>query len=166
MIEEWKDIAGYEGSYQVSNTGKVKSLARFRRSKGSGIAPVAEKLLTLNTDKDGYKEVALCKNNKLRYFRVHRLVATAFIPNPDGLPMINHKDENPANNYVENLEWCTNSYNISYSNYKVSHRVKCNGISYPSIRALSRAIGHDCKGIRHSLKTGRVFIGKYHITYE
>ena len=165
MIEKWIDIAGYEGRYQVSNTGKVRSLARTRKGKFQSICPVKERILKQNTDKDGYKEVALCTDGKLKYFRVHRLVALAFIPNPQNLPLINHKDENPANNIAENLEWCTCSYNTSYSNYKVSHPVICNGVRYPSIRALSRAINSDCKGIRYRLQKGGVFLGKYHITY-
>lgn len=165
MTELWKDVQGFEGAYMVSNLGRVKSLRRTRKTKGGGLCDVPERILAQNTDKDGYKEVALSKNHKLYYFRVHRLVAIAFIPNPNNFPLINHKDENPANNYVGNLEWCTYSYNTSYSNYKISHRVICNGVIYPSIRALSRALNVDCKGIRYRLEVGGLFKGKYHITY-
>lgn len=166
MFEEWRNIPGYEGKYQVSNLGNVKSLPRTRKSKAGSISEVKGRILKQNTDKDGYKNVALCMDGRLKYFRVHRLVAAAFIPNPDNLPMINHKDENPANNCVENLEWCTNSYNTSYSNYKVSRPVICNGIRYKSIRALGRAIDADGHAIRYRAENGGLFRGKYHITYE
>ena len=106
MDEMWKDIEGYEGLYQVSNTGQAKSL----NYKGSGEA----KLLKQSTNKQGYKRITLCKNGKTKRYSVHRLVALAFIPNPDNLPIINHKDENPSNNNVNNLEWCTYKYNINY----------------------------------------------------
>lgn len=165
MKEIWKDIQGFEGAYMVSNFGRVKSMARTRKSRGGCLCPVPEKILSQSTDKDGYKDVALSKNHKLYFFRVHRLVAMAFIPNPNNYPLINHKDENPANNNVQNLEWCNQSYNTSYSNYKVSHRVLCNGVVYPSIRSLARAINSDCKGIRYRLKKGGLFKGKYYITY-
>ena len=96
----WKDIDGYEGLYQVSNTGEVMNVR-------------TGKILKAKRDKDGYFEVCLCKNGK-RYFRVHRLVADAFIPNSLNLPQVNHKDENPSNNNASNLEWCSCEYNINY----------------------------------------------------
>lgn len=98
MEEIWKDIEGYEGKYQVSNTGEVKSL----NYRGSG----KTKLLRQTADKDGYKCVIFCKNGKVKGYKVHRLVAIAFIPNPNSLPIINHKDEDKTNNCVDNLEWC------------------------------------------------------------
>lgn len=104
--EVWKDVKGYEGKYQVSNLGRVKSLNYHRSGK--------ERLLSLAHDKDGYLYVCFHKNGKQKLYKVHRLVAIAFIPNPDNLPCVNHKDENPSNNRVENLEWCTQKYNINY----------------------------------------------------
>lgn len=101
--EIWKDILGYEGLYQVSNFGRVKSL-KFGK----------ERILKLIKDKDGYFIVNLYKNKKIKSFRVHRLVAEAFIDNPDNLPQVNHKDENPSNNVVSNLEWCNAKYNINF----------------------------------------------------
>ena len=103
----WKDIPGYEGLYQVSNTGKVRSLNYRRTGK--------KQILKQYINNTGYKRVALRKNNKVKWYLVHRLVAQAFIPNPHNYPIINHKDENPANNAVWNLEWCTMDYNIDYS---------------------------------------------------
>ena len=106
MDEVWKDIEGYEGLYQVSNTGQVKSL----NYKGRGVV----KLLKQAINHNGYNYVILYKNGKTKHYSVHRLVALAFIPNPDNLPIVNHKDENPSNNNVNNLEWCTIAYNNNY----------------------------------------------------
>ena len=107
MNEEWRDIKGYEGLYQVSNLGRVKSL-NCRGHKGCiGI-------LTPRLDGKGYEMVALYKEGKARNTKVHRLVAQAFIPNPNNYPQVNHKDENKTNNNVKNLEWCTNEYNHNY----------------------------------------------------
>lgn len=102
-MEIWKDIEGYEGLYQVSNEGRVKS---FWSGK--------EKILKQHNCK-GYLEVGLYKKeDKQKYKLIHRLVAETFIPNPNNLPQINHKDENKTNNSVDNLEWCSRSYNINY----------------------------------------------------
>ena len=108
MFEEWRDIEGYEGLYSISNFGRVKSLNYYNTGK--------EKLLKqgkTGRDKD-YYSVALSKNGKLKSYLVHRLVAITFIPNPDNLPQVNHKDEDKSNNCVENLEWCDNNYNSNY----------------------------------------------------
>jgi hypothetical protein len=114
IMEEWRDIEGYEGLYQISNLGSVKSLFRYRVCKNGSFQPIKERLLSPRTDKDGYKEVLLCNNCKRKCFKIHRLVAQAFISNPNNYPVINHKDENPSNNIVENLEWCTVKYNTNY----------------------------------------------------
>lgn len=102
-MEEWKDVVGYEELYQVNNSGKVRS-----HYKGEW------KIISDCSTKYGYKVVLLYKDGVRKSARVHRLVAEAFIPNPNNYPYINHKDENPANNCVENLEWCTAKYNINY----------------------------------------------------
>lgn len=106
MEEIWKDIINYEGLYQVSNLGNVKSMNYGRTGE--------IKLLKQSTNKQGYKSVHLFKNRKWKSYSVHRLVAMAFIPNPNNLPIINHKDENPSNNNINNLEWCTVTYNNTY----------------------------------------------------
>ncbi len=105
MTEIWKDITGYEGRYQVSNFGRVKRLLK----NGN------EKFLSGKKDKDGYIEIILSANQRKKYFRLHRLVADAFIPNPENKPQINHKDRNKKNNSVANLEWVTCSENVVHS---------------------------------------------------
>ena len=98
-----KDIKDYEGHYQVSNLSRVKSI-KFGK----------ERILKPVTDRHGYLLVGLWKNNKQKTYKVHRLVAEAFIPNPNNLPQVNHKDENPLNNNVNNLEWCNSKYNCNF----------------------------------------------------
>lgn len=105
-MEEWRDVVGYEGVYQVSDQGNVRSLNYHGEHR---IAILKNRL-----NRSGYYEVALCKNNTMKPFKVHRLVAIAFIPNPHNLPCVNHKDENKLNNRVDNLEWCTHKYNTNY----------------------------------------------------
>jgi hypothetical protein len=107
--EIWKDIKGYEGIYQISNLGRVKSLPRWVRNR-SGKYITKEKILAPIKTRKGYLNVHL----QSKGYSVHRLVAKAFIPNPLNLPQVNHKDENKENNSVNNLEWCTNKYNASY----------------------------------------------------
>lgn len=104
--EEWRPVVGYEGKYEVSNLGNVDALDFHRQ----GIR-MALKKIKLN---DGYIRVTLYKNGKPKHHAVHRLVASAFISNPNNYPCINHKDENKQNNYVENLEWCTILYNNNF----------------------------------------------------
>lgn len=113
MQEEWRDIAGLEGRYQVSNFGRVKSLDReeYRRDAHGGHATFRYRgrLLSLVKNSKGYNIVPLGKNRP--WVSVHRLVAEAFIPNPENKPFINHIDGVRTNNRVANLEWCTNQEN-------------------------------------------------------
>ena len=113
-MEVWKDIEGFEGLYQVSNLGRVKSLPRLVPFKQGLFRMTSERILRYRVTKQGYATVQLCKPNIQKQELVHRLVARAFIPNPLGLPIINHKDENPLNCNSENLEWCTYKYNSNY----------------------------------------------------
>lgn len=113
MEEIWIDIDDYKGLYQVSNFGNVRRLM-FINNKC-----IKNKIKSLKINNTGkYSYVFLSKNGLVRAYSVHRLVAKAFIPNPNNLPQINHKDENKHNNCVDNLEWCTNLYNMNYGNVK------------------------------------------------
>lgn len=129
MTEKWRDIKGYEGLYQVSNLGRVKSLERETKHhyKLGGSHTISEKCIKLFKNRYGYLKCYLYKEGKRKEFKVHRLVAEAFIPNPNSLPQINHKNEIKDCNVVNindlygkttNLEWCTNKYNAEYSKNK------------------------------------------------
>ena len=110
-MEEWKDIQGFEGWYQISNYGNIKSLDRFSPGKNNSVRHLKGAFMKLNIDTNGYHIICLYKN-KIRYdFKVHRLVAQTFIPNPDNLPEVNHIDGNKLNNHVDNLEWVTRQDN-------------------------------------------------------
>lgn len=109
MLEIWKDISGYEGMYQISNRGRIKSFREWKRAS----CP-KEYFLKPSPNNRGYLNVTLYKSGTKKKYLVHRLVAEAFIPNPQNLPHINHIDENTKNNAAENLEWCTPQYNNCY----------------------------------------------------
>lgn len=116
MQEIWKDIPGYAGYYQVSNSGRIRSVNRVILSSGFKQNRKG-KILNQTKQTTGYSTVNLCVENIRKRFLVHRLVAEAFIPNPDNMPHINHKDENKENNSVENLEWCDPKYNNNYGTF-------------------------------------------------
>lgn len=116
-MEIWKDIKGYEGKYQVSNLGNVKSSWMWTGDKYIK----REKILRNILYKNGYLYVSLSKDGKVKRFKVNRLVAEAFIDNPYNLPITNHKDGDKTNNCVSNLEWCTHSENLSHA-YKIGLR--------------------------------------------
>ena len=165
MIEEWKKIEGYE-DYEVSNFGRIKSYKQDKNGK-----------ITLgNKDKKGYLTKMLYNKDGCKTFKVHRLVAQAFIPNPNNLPQINHKDENKTNNNVSNLEWCDNNYNSHYgtkieraavSNYccettsKKVYSVDNNGIieNFDSIGEAERITGLPHSNIIRALKGRRPTCG-------
>lgn len=111
MDEIWKDIKNYEGMYQISNTGKVKS---FRNNE-----PRIMKTSLLQ----GYPVVQLSNHNDRHTFELHRLVAEAFIPNPNNYPFINHKNEIRNDNRINNLEWCSQKMNVNHSKRKMFHKV-------------------------------------------
>jgi hypothetical protein len=115
MEEQWKDIKGYEGLYEVSNLGNVRSLDRVIKSKHNGTMLRKGQILTpFYEEKKGYYQVSLSKDGKNKKHRVHRLVASAFLDNPHSYTDVNHKDEVKTNNNVDNLEWCTRKYNNNY----------------------------------------------------
>jgi hypothetical protein len=106
----WKDIQGYEGLYQISSDGRVKSISPHTIQQFGKFI-----IRKVHTEKSGYVLISLKKNNQSRRFRIHQLVANAFIPNPLKLPQVNHKDGNKQNNYVNNLEWSTARNNLQHA---------------------------------------------------
>lgn len=164
MEEVWKDIKGYEGLYRISNLGRVMSLM-----DNHGRKRIEPKILKGRLDGLGYKQVSLYKKCVRKFMYVHRLVAMAFIQNPNNYPIINHKDENPLNNVVNNLEWCDFRYNNTYGTRieRVIKNQRVKVIQYaldgsiisehPSISEAGRKTGissghicHACKGLRHT----------------
>lgn len=158
MKEEiWKDIPNFEGTYQVSNLGRIRSLDRIVECEHGVVRKLSGKIMKLSPGV--YLRAHLYKEGKSYLISVHRLVAEAFIPNPDNLPMVNHKDENKHNNHFENLEWCTRQYNINYGSCiekmrlnQINHIKKSKPVlqytldgkfiaEYPSIKEAKRKTG-------------------------
>lgn len=106
FLEHWKPVYGYEGLYEVSDFGDVRRVNHNHTGQTSVLKP--------QKNTKGYLYVGLCKEGKMKRYRVHRLVAQAFIPNPYNLPEVNHKDEDKTSNVVTNLEYCDRKYNVNY----------------------------------------------------
>lgn len=142
-IEIWKPVVGFEETYEISNYGRVRN---HRRGYLLKQFPNIKHYLTVNLQKE-----------KKHYSRpVHRLVALAFIPNPNKLPQVNHKDENPSNNFVGNLEWCTNEYNIRYGSRLERLSKTMKGVpKSPETRARMQLAQNKRKGIPLSEETKR-----------
>ena len=115
LDEIWKDIVGYEGHYKISNFGNVLSLNYNRTGHSQKLS------LRIGHKRNNYVDVVLMKEGKSKRYKVHRLVAEAFIPNPKNFPQVNHKDCNPLNNRVNNLEWCNAKYNINYGDRHIKY---------------------------------------------
>ena len=181
MSEVWKSVVGFEGLYEVSSYGNVRSVDRDIICKNQVIIHLKGKMLPQ------YKHcgnstiprcyVNLCKNCKNYAPYVHRLVATAFIPNPNNYPQVNHKDEDPSNNHVENLEWCTNKYNANYGTaqarriQKIKRKVASYTLegeylkTFESIQDAAAEYGIDNSGITKVCKGKQPYCGKYVFKY-
>ena len=169
--EVWKDIVGFEGFYKVSNKGNVYSVER-RDSRGN----ICEgRVLKPGYTSRGYLQVGLSKNGKSKTRTVHRLVAETFLPNPNDLPQVNHRDEVKDNNNVENLEWCDSKYNINYGTRR-SKKVRAVNINtgevlkFNSLTEVERkgynasAVSRACRGT-YRARTGKPVGGDGH-TYR
>ena len=173
--EIWKPKKDYEGLYEVSNLGRVKSLGNGNSNNSK------ERILKPGKVRGGYLQIGLSKNREIKHFFIHRLVAEAFLPNPDNLPFINHKDEDKTNNSVENLEWCTREYNNNYgTRTERASKTNINGKSskqvlqftllgefireWPSTMECGRngfSQGHVAECCRGERKTHKGYIWKY-----
>jgi len=186
--EIWKPVKDYEGIYEVSSLGRVRSLDRILpnyTSKGiSGTKIIKGRVLKSHkSTTSNYYYVHLRGNGASKEVSVHRLVAKAFVPNPNNLPQVNHIDENPANNRFGNLEWCTAKYNINYgtrskrvSETRISRASKGRAVTqyskdwqfiktYRSISIASRAVGVRDSGIIRCCKGVINIAGGYHWRY-
>lgn len=163
--EVWKDIAEYEGFYQVSNRGNVRSVAR-RGSQGYRRRGL---MLKPGYTSRGYLQVNLSENGKSKTRTVHRLVAETFLPNPNGLSQVNHRDEDKDNNNVENLEWCTSEYNNRYGtraikkvravNIKTGEVVKFNSLIEAKRKGYAvNKVSMVCRGV-YKTDTGKLVGG-------
>lgn len=163
MTELWKPIVGFEGLYEVSNLGRVRSLPKDVPYKGSStFAHRKGRILSLVSDSYGYKIVNLSKDRNQCGKKVHRLVAEAFLENPSNLPQVNHKDGNKENNSVGNLEWCTAKQNIRHKFDVLGYTTKDirpgrkvsmpDGRVFISIKAAARALGVTPGTVRYRIE--------------
>lgn len=190
--EEWRDVVGYEGLYQVSNLGRVKSLTKLVRYKGKKPRVYYEKIIKNYKTSSGYRFVFLYRDTKSAQIYVHRLVAKAFLQNLDNLCDINHIDGCKTNNSVDNLEWCTRSENIKHAYDKglrnvyidkaikkiskkvVQYSIDGNLVAeYPSAMEAAKqnkynqsSISLYCRGENKRFKTYKGFIWKYKEDYD
>ena len=168
MNEVWADIKGLEGLFQISTLGRVKSLPRLK-GNGKGVFLTKEIILKPATSK-GYKFVYMQAYNEKRRAYVHRLVADAFIENPEGKPDVNHKDGDPANNNVENLEWCTESENIQHCMEKLGKKnkpvVRSDGKRYRSAKEAAADIGVPRYMVYSVLEKISAGVKGYNFSYE
>lgn len=112
--EVWLPVVGYEGFYEISNKGRLKTVKKTVRTKSNGRHPRKERILNPTINQKGYYHTSLHREASVKWFTIHRLVAQAFIPNPENKPQVNHIDSTPLNNNVENLEWCTHGENMKH----------------------------------------------------
>ncbi len=158
--EIWKDVPEYVGLYQVSTMGRIRGLKRG-------------KILKTDTSRDGYTRVAFCKDGKIRRFRVNRLVALAFIPNPEHLPQVNHKNEIKADNRADNLEWCTPKDNINSGTCIIRRAIKqgkpvicqTTGETFFSVGEAARQTGISVSSVINCCKGRRKDVFGYSFVY-
>lgn len=185
-IEIWKPVVGYEGLYEVSNLGNVRSVDSMRithNQYGEHLSKYKGRLLKPGKNSDGYLYVNLCCQCVQKTFRVHRLVAEAFIPNPDNLPEVNHIDEDKTNNRVDNLEWVSHIQNMRhgtcierFSKTLTNRNDKSKPVgqytrkwvligTYPSLREVWRQKGYNdafiCKACNNKRKSAYGYYWKY-----
>lgn len=170
-LEKWKEIKGFKGKYFVSNLGNIRSAYTSRYNKKFKRAVIIERIKDLKqcVDKQGYKIVTLYKNNKRKTYKVHRLVAETFIPNPKALPVINHINENKIDNNVKNLEWCTQKQNVIHSIKRLSQRrriVRNDGKEYESIADAMKELGLKSNHISDVCNGKRKKAGGYSFRYK
>lgn len=156
--EVWKPVTmpEFENLYDISSLGRVRSKGSYNTCKKGLMSPMV--------DTDGYLHVRLYNNGFSKDISIHRLVALAFIPNPNNYRYVNHKDENVKNNRVENLEWCTNSYNLTYSKGKKVAQYSMIGKFikvYNCIHDASRELGIPTTNISKCCRGKRRSAGKY-----
>lgn len=161
-MEIWKKIEDYP-KYSVSNHGRV-------RNDKTG------KILALRSVAHGYLQIRIHNENGNRQFGVHRLVAQAFISNPDNLPVVNHKDEDKTNNDISNLEWCTQQYNVCYGNCidkiisnmtgsKKAKPIIIDGIMFRSIKCAAAQLDLSVSGINYAVRNGKTIYKGHSISY-
>lgn len=154
LHEIWKDITGYEGHYQISNLGRVRSLDTMAPNGNHVLVKKWGQIRKISISKQGYFIVGLFKNNIQKTFKVHRLIAFAFIEKPSGKNIINHKDGNKLNNSIDNLEWCTykeNSVHAVLNNLINKARGERIGIS-----VLTEAQAKEIKELCKTYKTEQI----------
>lgn len=171
MKEVFKDITGYEGLYQISNLSNVKSKERIVIRENGVRLSIKETILTPAVGNHGYKVVVLNKNGIRKQVLIHRLVAEAFIPNPNNYREVNHKDGNKLNNDVSNLEFCTYSENLKHAyknNLRKTKKYICveTGKEYSSTIEIEKLTGISRQHITQCCKGTRKTTGGYHWKYK
>ncbi|WP_312432724.1 NUMOD4 domain-containing protein [Lacrimispora sp.] len=176
MKEEWRNIEGYEKSYQVSNLGRIKSLERRVTCSNGREKSIKERILKPVDNQKGYLHVGLYADGFVKRYKVHRLVAGAFIDNPLCLAEVNHIDENKSNNQVNNLEWMTRKDNFYYGTGRERAAKARKGTCKTPVYQYDRAgnliqryegavdcesCGYNAKAIRAVISAGRIYQGYY-----
>ena len=160
LSEIWKEVKGYEGLYQVSSLGRVKSVARLVRGRGLGMKPIVERILKPYVVPSGHLQVVLCRNGAdHKHKSIHRLVAEAFIPNPENKPCIDHIDTNPKNNNVGNLRWVTIKENCNNEITRSKNSISKSGERNWNFGKRNEQV-HNARKVLCFTRDGR-FVGEY-----